>query len=380
MKSVEERVPVYGIDLIRFIAAMLVMLYHFSAKPFLTPKASTLNAVLGGLEPLAPPPGMVWWGWIGVQIFFVISGAVISYSASGATPRSFFIGRVARLWPAMLICAAIIAVLNIGWWGHGVSKEAGLVVRSLLFWPPGPWVSGQIWTLPIEIAFYAVVWLMIAAGIHSRLEALAWTLGILSCSFWLAQELGLTVPGGFSAWLLLQHGIYFALGITLISAGTNGFNAARALLTAICCLGAWIQIAATTFNEAPAAGSSPLLPFVFWLGACLLIWASVKMRHPVANRLGSRLPLARTLRTIGLVTYPLYLVHLQPGGLVYAALLRAGTPIWTAVIAACLVAILLAVTIALVLEPPVHAFVKRSLDRLLGSFERLWVSKPRSPA
>jgi peptidoglycan/LPS O-acetylase OafA/YrhL len=48
-----------------------------------------------------------WFGWIGVQVFFVISGAVIAWSATRNTGKGFFIGRVARLWPAMIISATI---------------------------------------------------------------------------------------------------------------------------------------------------------------------------------------------------------------------------------------------------------------------------------
>lgn len=376
MHSPVRPAPVYGIDLVRFAAASFVMLYHFSAKPFLVPEASSLKAVLGGVDPGAAPAHPLWWGWIGVQIFFVISGAVISFSAARASPAGFFVGRAARLWPALLICVAIIAVLNLGWWGHTPGREFGLALRSLLFWPPGPWVSGQIWTLPIEVAFYGLVWVMILARARHRLEVLAWVLGLASFSFWLLHAAGLVTTGGLQTWLLLQHGVYFALGVTVMAAGVGGLTPGRSVLAALCVVGAWLEVSSTTAREAPGLGFSPLMPFLVWAVTCLVIWGSVRASTRVARWIEPRAGLARTVRTIGLVTYPLYLVHLQPGGLIMAAALRAGVPGWAAVGCACLVAIVLATVIARLIEPPVHRAVKRLIEAALARGLRLRASPP----
>ena len=52
------------------------------------------------------------FGWIGVQIFFVISGIVIANSAQSATPFRFAVSRFLRLYPAAWIAAAIICLLH----------------------------------------------------------------------------------------------------------------------------------------------------------------------------------------------------------------------------------------------------------------------------
>ena len=46
-----------------------------------------------------------WFGWVGVEIFFVISGFVIANSASRASPTQFLLGRALRLYPAVWVCA-----------------------------------------------------------------------------------------------------------------------------------------------------------------------------------------------------------------------------------------------------------------------------------
>jgi len=56
-----------------------------------------------------------WLGWVGVEIFFVLSVFVIAYSAEGSSAFSFFRSRILRLMPAVWICASLVfAVLLVG--------------------------------------------------------------------------------------------------------------------------------------------------------------------------------------------------------------------------------------------------------------------------
>ncbi|MEO0063210.1 MAG: hypothetical protein RLZZ08_1770, partial [Pseudomonadota bacterium] len=215
-----DRTPVYGVDLLRFAAAALIVLYH------LKPRTWGGEANAGGrilhMAPDAPMPNAwAWWGFIGVQVFFVISGLVIGFSARHATARGFVISRVTRLWPAMLICASIVAAFNIAFWGHHPGAELAPYLRAVLFWPMGPWVTQQIWTLGIEVAFYLLVWAIVAAGRAARLDWLAWALAIACGTFWLAWLGGLVQPGRMESLLLLRHGCYFGLGMALMKAGAG---------------------------------------------------------------------------------------------------------------------------------------------------------------
>ncbi|MFD1958691.1 acyltransferase family protein [Novosphingobium panipatense] len=80
-----RRRPVHGLDVVRLIAAMLVVIYHLGFKAWALP-GSSLRHVIDA--PVTHPPGygLTWCGWIGVQVFFVVSGAVIAYSAEGRAP------------------------------------------------------------------------------------------------------------------------------------------------------------------------------------------------------------------------------------------------------------------------------------------------------
>lgn len=364
MPAQNDRVPVYGIDIIRFFAALAVVLYHFTAKPFLAGEESTLHAILEPGHPV--PAGAVWWGWVGVQVFFVISGAVIGFSATRSTARGFAISRIVRLWPAMLVCAVFVAVLNVGFWRHQPMTELVLLVKSLLFWPVAPWVTGQIWTLPIEITFYGLVWLLVLAGRVRNLDRLAAWLAFASGGFWLLQGQGLVSLSPVLSLLLVRHGIYFALGITMMACGTRGFTPGRAAVIALCLVGAWFEIALTLSWELPGWDLHPLQPFLIWLAACAGIALSIMWRLPFARRAergGGKA--AHAMRTAGLVTYPLYLVHLQPGGLVLAALLWRGVPVWLAAVPAVAVSLAIAWLVAARIEPSITRRLRALLERIV---------------
>ncbi|RDE05302.1 acyltransferase family protein [Sphingomonas aracearum] len=205
------RDPIYGLDFVRFIAALLVVLYHLGFSHY--------DELVGaGVGPVPLPAWwqQTWFGWIGVQIFFVISGLVIAYSLEGATRKSFIQSRIARLWPAMLICATLAAAVQIGVNDAPVGRTAYLWLKGVLFAPFGPWIAGQIWTLPIEIVFYALM-CVVAVGHPSRLVPLAWALALCSAGYWLAVAFGgfVDTHGRLTQLVPLQHGCYFALGMAI---------------------------------------------------------------------------------------------------------------------------------------------------------------------
>src|SRR6201987_2791882 len=87
------------------------------------------------LFPAAAP--FTWFGWVGVEIFFVISGFVIANSASKSSPTEFLLGRALRLYPAVWVCAtATLIVLVL--FGRGSPSEFILpYIHAMLLVPKG---------------------------------------------------------------------------------------------------------------------------------------------------------------------------------------------------------------------------------------------------
>ncbi|MFD2135392.1 acyltransferase family protein [Novosphingobium resinovorum] len=194
--NARRRQPVHGLDLVRFAAASLVVLYHLGFKAWAL-EDSSLHAVLGRHQDFPIGYALSWCGWIGVQVFFVVSGAVIAYSARGVSARGFARRRVARLLPAVLIAVAIALPVAVFVFGSAPGQAIVLTLKTLAFVPLGPWIIGQFWTIPIELAFYALVWAILASGVPERpMHALAWLLGVASASYWLTVTLGVRGAGG----------------------------------------------------------------------------------------------------------------------------------------------------------------------------------------
>lgn len=97
-----HRVP--ALDLLRLLAALGVVLFHYAYRGAAAEGFTTVS--LPNLAFVAK------YGWFGVQLFFVISGFVIAWSAIGRTSIEFAIARAGRLWPAFAACATITFIVT----------------------------------------------------------------------------------------------------------------------------------------------------------------------------------------------------------------------------------------------------------------------------
>lgn len=355
-----RRRPVHGLDVVRLIAAMLVVIYHLGFKAWALP-GSSLRHVIDAPVPHPPGYGFTWCGWIGVQVFFVVSGAVIAYSAEGARPGSFARRRLARLLPAILIATPLALPLAALLFRTPPAAALMLGLKTVAFAPVGPWIMGQFWTIPIELAFYAPVWAILASGMPERgLRALPWGLGLASAGYWFGAAFGGLQPGGRLAELLLvSHGVYFALGMLCARLGTGTLAHRHGLLALVCAGAAAVQVRTTAgweMGSRAELSAQWLVPYAVWFILAAAVGASFRWRSATELRVARH---AKGLRMAGMTTYPLYLTHIHTGGAALAACSALG--VLAASVLACLVSLLVAWSIALHLEPHVHVTVDRVL-------------------
>jgi peptidoglycan/LPS O-acetylase OafA/YrhL len=148
-------------------------------------------------------------GYLGVQIFFMVSGYVITQSAIGRTRGQFVFARVVRLWPAFLICLGltVIALAVAG------RSPAGIVFGNITMLPRVfgvPYVDDVYWSLMYEIFFYAAVAIMVGSGDFAR-RLLPFTASRLGLSL-VDQVVHLSK---LRVLLALEFAPYFAVGISL---------------------------------------------------------------------------------------------------------------------------------------------------------------------
>ncbi|WP_137929203.1 acyltransferase family protein [Mesorhizobium comanense] len=315
----QQKITFGGVDLLRFAAAVLVMVYHYGFWVWAYPNGISAQAT-GGI-PARPDIGAwVGSGWVGVEIFFVISGFVIAFSAEKSTPLRFFEARIKRLAPAVWICAPVTAALllaiDLSWPTDALVR----LVRTGLFAPYGPWVDSVYWTLGIEIAFYAIVWALLRLGRFDLMETVAIVIGMVSTLFWC-----LYYPLGWSdlaetrmlQLTLVHHGCFFAVGVLMWLMRLKAATAARLGFCLLFLGGGVLQIASSVDVHSIKVGAvMPYAPpiLIFLVAIALMAWSL-------------RLDLSwGGWRRIGLMTYPLYLIHDVVGAAMLGAMVRAGLP------------------------------------------------------
>ncbi|MGH6835806.1 MAG: acyltransferase family protein [Methylocella sp.] len=348
---------IYGLDFIRFAAALLVAVYHFAFTNWVLPDGD-LHAFLPATPGLPPGYRFTWVGWIGVEIFFALSGFVIAYSCHTETTRTFIIKRFLRLTPAMWISATICGVLSV-WLGFNTfSKASLLTLKSAVFFPVGPLIASQMWTLPIEISFYAVLAIMLAVGWKESLERLAIVLALCSGAYWITESFGFRyLHPRLTQLLLLEHGCHFALGLLLWCAVKDRLTPQRLVMMTVCVATGFLQIGNTAVSEIPYGDRLPLaVPIGVWLTAVALIYLSARYNIQADHYLA---PHKKLVRQIGLLTYPLYLIHKHVGGAVLFLAHRASIGFASAVVLALLASIAFSWLVTVFPEP--------ALKRLLAS-------------
>lgn len=369
----------YAVDVLRFLSAVSVMGFHLAFYGWANP-ASTTARMLQGQAAFPWSTPWAWFGWVGVEVFFVISGLVIANSASGVTPFKFVRGRMLRLLPAAWICATISLLA----WVVVAKAPMGPLVRpfinSLVLWPLGPWVDGVYWSLAVECAFYALVFATLLSRGFRSIPLIAGALTLCSGLFLVLhiQHVGAANP----AWrfieshaeaLLLRHGAFFALGIWIWLATRRRLSPLEiggfVLATVVGLTEVGLRASEMLHGEAAAATGQPMVvPVVIWL----LALAAITVFALWPGRFTPRSAVARReIKRLGQATYPLYLVHNVVGAGVVRVLAHLGAPPVLALAAAFAFAIMTSLVVASLLEPALRDRLRELIDtvaRLVGGW------------
>lgn len=345
-----------GLDIIRFFAALLVVVVHVCFSAWAR-NYSLAFQISGGGVALPSISSVTRCCWIGVEIFFVISGLVIAKSANGRTPYSFFRSRVARLMPAIWICATLTLSITISTgivhWKWALYEYG----RTVIFLLDRPWIDEVYWTLAVEVIFYALVSILLVANLFRHVLFFAIALTAISAAYLTMRLNGL--PDGLPFTLPLQYGCFFATGIAFWILSEYGASSSRLLLLAASIGVGLLEIHIKTIDQAEPIGGPaiPLLAEGIWVGALCLMIASLFVR--IENGI---------TRKLGLMTYPLYLLHNSVGP---AALLTATYFGSTAGLILAFVVPVLFSWLVVYLEKPIRDRLIRLIDACAQYFERL---------
>jgi peptidoglycan/LPS O-acetylase OafA/YrhL len=364
----------FGIDIVRFVCAISVAAFH------LTWQIPEISQTLP-------------FGWVGVEGFFVISGLVIANSASGSSAPQFAAGRFLRIYPSAW-CAALVNY-PLAWWALSISgSNYGRVphLRSLInslvlveFLPGGRFLTSAYWTLPIEIAFYFLVFLLIAAKGFRHIERLAIMLTLLSLPYLIALSLncgGLVHWGwidfgyGWKNMSLLRHGPYFGLGILVWLYKEKRISKAGTAAAGLAILLGFMEIYCRSAELVPRflhhSISSQLTTAKLTMSGCVafcFLFAAILISVKFNHLFPAQVALTSVARLLGLATYPFYLLHELLGKFAIYKMREIGWAPLPSVLVALICIGAAAVVIARYCEPALRGLLKRSFPALKPAHE-----------
>ncbi len=297
---------VYQIDLFRFIAAMAVLCYHFLYRGFKAGNMSLLHFDEIG--------SYFKYGYLGVDFFFIISGFVIAFSIKHLSLPRFLQSRFQRLYPVYWLCLCATALITYYWGAprYTVTGQQFLVNITMVQTLFGvEHVDGAYWSLYVEMKFYFLIAIFLLLNYIRKIS-----IDYMVC-FWLFVSSLRFIIGGTSLYTSLHHffildwSSYFIAGILFYRIYAVGPKVTYFALLSYCLFLSihtsigrinWLQ---RTFHE---EFSSYVIAGAI-IGFYLLMTLVALKRMQFINSPG--------LVRLGMLTYPLYLLHQHIGFIIF---------------------------------------------------------------
>ena len=288
----------------RFLAALPVVMIHVGSSFF---GADWLQAALG-------------YGYLGVSFFFLLSGFVLAWSASGQPARRFWWLRFSRIWPSPALAAvSVFAVLAQRTHAAGGPARAADLLLVQSWWPNAHVYfggNGVSWSLSCE-AFFYLLFPVLAAWLQ-RLDPRGVAIGGAAALVTMAAAPSLGAWWGASS--RLSYWLFFilpgyrlaevVLGMLLARAVQLGLRVPRPGVASLGGGSALLVLIALLIWSQASFGWQPDRPWVALLVLPLLVLFVVTAVTVDLRSAGSWLR-SRPLRWLGATSFALYLVH-QP--------------------------------------------------------------------
>lgn len=331
------------LDVVRGTAILLVLLFHFRMPLGLPVVDYVLQPVFA-------------IGWVGVDLFFVLSGFLVGRlilaeaAAPGGFDRSrFFSRRVLRLWPVLFSYLAALLVLG----GAQAWPTVWPVLLHVQNYDSN--APSHLWSLAVEEHFYLVAALLIPpllrGGGHQRVEQVLVAV-MIGCFALRLAALAMGQPLLHIQWQTQYRLDALAFGVLMASTAIHR-PCLFAQLASRRRTNIAIAVSGATFLCMAGDGAFRYGPgfTIAYLSSGAFIMALVDWRiAPALARL------AGSLAAIGLIAYPLYIWHASIGVVIRANAQSLGITSGPTVIA-------LSLATAIVVGAAMHVLVERPAMR-----------------
>lgn len=337
-----------SINTLRFISAIMVIFYHF-----------TFTFYHGDLSYIDIPVlrYLSHYGYLGVDIFFIISGFVISLSAEGRNAYTFFKSRIGRLYPVFWI-SAIITTLFLVFGGHLIDSDmtwwrfwTNMTMIPTIFFDKSTidFLDGAYWTLAIEMKFYFVILLLLILKQFKRIEKITIPLSFLM--LYSAIFLNIKVDSDL-IWIP-----NFIAGIIFYKIYKNGLNTWRIFAL----INTFIASLIFATNRAPSLTegygelfkSSTITMYILFSYIIFLLISLNKIK----------IPNNKYINILGLLTYPIYLLHQQIARIMFTYSDRHNIPLYVSFIFITTFIFLISFLVHQIFERRGRVILDKALDR-----------------
>ncbi|WP_432221907.1 acyltransferase family protein [Flavobacterium sp. TMP13] len=296
----------YEIDLFRFIAALMVVFFHY-----------TYTGKMEGFTPAISFDKLrevSRYFYMGINFFFIISGFVILMSIQDGSLKKFATSRFLRLFPAYWTAMIITYIMIIFWGGEKFSvtwlqflANTTMLNNSIGIAP----IDSAYWTLFIELKFYLTIGILM---LFSKLKYLEHIIALALIISVVVLYLPYALESDVFSNIFPHWGGYFATGCVFYLIRRDGLNIYRGILM--------------------------LLSLVFIIkqsilfGSMMASWFSIEFNPVVIVAMNtiffaifSLIALKETnlfryekFQMFGVLTYPLYLIHQNFGYILFNTL------------------------------------------------------------
>jgi peptidoglycan/LPS O-acetylase OafA/YrhL len=358
-----------ALDGMRLIAALAVAVFHLSVS-WRIDGSSPPDQSLPYLSHAAA------YGFLGVELFFLISGFVIGMSSWRRSLGDFFVSRVSRLYPAYWVCILITAaVITVAPVTDGVPVTGTPDLReiavnmTMLQEPLGiPAVDTVYWTLFVELRFYLLFAALVAFGLTYRRT-------VIFCATWMVVAvIGPSLDSRIVNILAVpEYAPYFIAGIAMFL--IHKFGRSPLLLAIV----GFSWLVSVNRVEERVAAVRPGFDVPTWPGV-LIVTLSYLLVLAISFGWTDRIRWA-WLTTAGALTYPFYLLHQRVGySLIRHTHERTGLPAWVLVLGTIVLILGLAWVVHRLAERPLTRWLRQVLRRSVADVRQISAAEAASPS
>lgn len=305
--ALESKNRIYQIDLFRFLAALAVVLFHYLFRGYSADDRSQLNFSEIG--------DFFKYGYLGVDLFFIISGFVIALSIKNRSLIVFWISRISRLYPIYWISVLMTFVVILLFGAPRYTAEFKQFVLNLSMFQNYIGVESidkVYWTLFIEMKFYVFVissYLIINKIKEIKLDYLIYTWLSLSVLYIYLNELYVFRAANF--FLILDWSSYFIAGIIFYQIYKGKISLKYSILLTISFFVS-LYHATSRIKGFELHFNTTLSPFIISFIIMVFYLLMLLVSCNKLKRINSS-----KLTKLGMLTYPLYLIHQNIGFIIF---------------------------------------------------------------